>query len=138
MSHFSKHLAPKFFLSIALPLTVLAAYGRKVFDDAWMRLAWPAFLVAAAYTYLLSETRFPLAGNWVWAAQITTYVLFVRSVLVVLRHRSLAWPDRLRTFVCLVVFGLHVLCGIVFYWHVCVLSQQGIEYLGMEKELHAP
>jgi hypothetical protein len=117
MGHYSKHLAPKFFLSIALPLTVLAVYGRKVFDDAWMRLAWPAFLVAAAYTYLLSETRFPLAGNWVWPAQITTYLLFVGSVLVVLRRRGLARPDQLRTLVCAVIFGLHVLCGIVFYRH---------------------
>jgi len=96
---------------------VLAAYGSRVFEDLWMRLAWPAFLVAAAYAYLLSETPSGPAGNWVWPAQITTYLLFVGSVLVVLRQRSLVWPDQLRTALCTVVFDLHVLCGIVFYWN---------------------
>lgn len=115
MRHYSDQLAPKFFLSIALPLTVLAAYGRKVFDDLWMQLAWPAFLVAASYTYLLSETRSPFAGNWIWPSQITTYLLFVGSALVVLRHRSPAWSDQVRTLICGAVFALHILCGAVFY-----------------------
>jgi hypothetical protein len=56
-SYFAKWPLLKALLSILLPLTVLAAYRTCVVRDLWLQIAWPTFGIAAAYSYLLAETR---------------------------------------------------------------------------------
>jgi hypothetical protein len=111
MAHYATNLGPKFLMSILLPLAVLFGYGRKVFDDPAMQLAWIQFAFASIYTYLLAETRDPLAGNFAWTGQISNYVLFIASALFVLRHRET--PSR--TMPCAVAFGLHAASGLLFF-----------------------
>ena len=111
MAHYATDLGPKFFMSILLPLAVLFVYGRQVFDDPAMQLAWIQFGFAVAYTYLLAETRDPLAGNFAWTGQISNYVLFIASAVFVLRHRG----TRARTMPCAVAFGLHAASGLLFF-----------------------
>jgi hypothetical protein len=107
MAHYATGLGPKFLMSILLPLAVLLVYDREVLADPSMQLAWLQFAIAAGYTYLLAETRDPLAGNFAWTGQIATYLLFVASTVFVLRHRgSLA-----RTVPCALAFSLHAASG---------------------------
>jgi hypothetical protein len=111
MAHYATGLGPKFVMSILLPLVVLFVYGRQVFDDPAMQLAWIQFAFAVIYTYLLAETRDPLAGNFAWTGQISNYLLFVASAVFVLRHRGTAS----RTMPCAVAFSLHAASGLLFF-----------------------
>jgi len=111
MAHYATGLGAKFFMSILLPLAVLCVYGRRVFDDPAMQLAWIQFGFAVVYTYLLAETRDPLAGNFAWTGQVANYVLFVASAVFVLRHQG----TRSRTVPCALAFGLHAASGVLFF-----------------------
>jgi hypothetical protein len=111
MGYYSDWLAPKFLMSILLPSTVVLAYAREALADSTLRLAWLLFVFAAAYTYLLAETREPLAGNFAWAGQIGTYLLFVTSTVFALRRWTPGW----RSAACALAFGLHAASGVFFY-----------------------
>jgi hypothetical protein len=111
MAHDATGLGPKFLMSILLPLAVLFVYGRQVFDDPAMQLAWIQFGFGVVYTYLLAETRDPLAGNFAWTGQISNYVLFIASAVFVLRHRD----TPTRTMPCALAFGLHAASGLLFF-----------------------
>ena len=106
MAHYATGLGPKFLMSILLPLAVVILYGRQAFADPTMQLAWVQFAFAASYTYLLAETRDPLAGNFAGPG-VATYLLFVVSTVFVLRHRE----SRSRTVLCALAFGLHAASG---------------------------
>jgi hypothetical protein len=108
----SRGMFPRFVMSLLLPLTVLLVYRRRLLEDAAMKLAWVLFAFAAAYTYLLAETRETIAGNFAWAGQIGTYLLFVASTVFVLRN----WTGLRRSGLCGIAFGLHVVCGIVYFF----------------------
>ena len=64
------------------------------------------------YTYLLAETRDPLAGNFAWTGQIATYLLFVASTVFVLRHWAVWVGEPL---LCAVAFSLHAASGVLFF-----------------------
>ncbi|MFQ5922464.1 MAG: hypothetical protein ACE5M4_06435 [Anaerolineales bacterium] len=74
---FSSYLAPKFFLSIVFPLTVLVAFFGRPSGDRSTQLGWLAFLFGAAQMYLLAEggDRF-FHGNFRWGGQIGLFLLF--------------------------------------------------------------
>ena len=112
MAHYATGLGAKFVMSILLPLAVVCVYGRHVFDDPAMQLAWVQFGIAVVYTYLLAETRDPLAGNFAWTGQIANYLLFVASTIFVLRHRG----SPSRTLPCALAFGLHAASGVLFFF----------------------
>ena len=111
MGHYASWLGVKLLLSILLPVVVLFVYRRDVLTDVVMQLAWLQFAFAAGYSYLLAETRVPLAGNFVWSGQIGTYLLFVTSTIFALRQWLAGRPSR----VCAGAFALHILCGVVFF-----------------------
>jgi hypothetical protein len=104
----------KFLLSILFPLTVTLLYRQQAFKDLSLRLAWLIFVIGAAQMYLFAEGGDRLRdGNFWWSAQIGLFILFVASALFWLRHfrDQPGWRGR----VCLIVFLLHVICGILFY-----------------------
>jgi len=113
MGHSAKWLGPKFLLSILLPLMVLLMYRREALREPVLQLAWVQFAFAAGYTYLLAETREPLAGNFAWTGQIATYILFVSSTLFACRH----WNGRAASVVCAMAFGLHAVSGVLWFMY---------------------
>ena len=128
MKHYSDWLLPMALLSVAFPLTVVISYHGKALLDRGMRLAWLTFIFGAAYTYLLAESGPRIyQANFFWSGQIGLFILYVQSLIFVL-VQNISTKERLtRTqLVCLSIFILHVLNGIVFY---------AMEYLYTEKFL---
>ncbi|HEU4687582.1 MAG TPA: hypothetical protein VFS23_04425 [Vicinamibacterales bacterium] len=111
MGYYANGLAAKFVMSILLPLTVLLVYRREALRDPAIQLAWLQFALAASYTYLLAESREPLAGNFAWTGQIATYLLFVTSAVFALGRQTRS----LGSVVCVVAFAFHVISGILFF-----------------------
>lgn len=120
MGNSSSWLPAKFFLSIAFPLSVGVGYFRQVLTRPRLLLAWLAFVIGAAYSYLLAESG-PrmLQGNFAWSGQITLFILFVVSTEFLCEEiRCNGLGDRYRKLVftvCLAFFILHTLSGINFY-----------------------
>lgn len=128
MKHYSEWLLPKALLSIIFPLTVVLVYGKNALSNRGLRLAWLIFIIGAAYGYLLAESGPRLyQANFFWSGQIGLFILFVYSLLFVITQNNRAGGKfSRRQFVCLLIFALHLLNGIVFY---------GVEYLFPEKFL---
>jgi hypothetical protein len=111
-------VALKALLSIAFPLAVLAAYGREVWRDQGVRLAWLAFGAGAFYAYGLAESgERMIHGNFLWSGQAATAVLFAASARFTLaRARARAAPAAALA-LCAGVFALHVAAGLAYAWH---------------------
>ncbi len=122
MAEKSSFLAVKYLLSIAFPACVYLLFFSSASRRVDLNLAWLAFAIATAYSYLLAESGKQAShGNWVWSAQITLFVLFVSSVVFLLRQAKLESEDSAggisgKTLVCTVVYSLHLTSGLLFYW----------------------
>ena len=104
-------------LSIAFPLCVALARWPASRRDGPLMLAWLVFVIAAAYGYLLAEAEPNTGdGNWLWSGQVALFVLFAESVLF-LRSRAAesGSPTGPWHRACVVVFALHLACGLAWY-----------------------
>lgn len=120
MSNFSSWLLVKFFLSISFPLAVVVGYIRRALEDVRLCLAWLAFTIGAAYTYLLAESGPRIfQGNFTWSGQITLFILFVVSLEFFCEQVRLSGRyNRASKFIftlCAALFVLHILSGIGYY-----------------------
>lgn len=120
MANFSSWLPAKFLFSIAFPLAIFIGYFRQVLAHPRLLLAWLAFVIGAAYTYLLAESGPRMYhGNLAWSGQVTLFILFVVSTAFLCEEvRCNGLKDRYRKLVfalCLTLFILHALSGINFY-----------------------
>jgi hypothetical protein len=116
-------LLPKFFLSIAFPLTVYVVLFRAAFASFALNLGWMTFAVAALYTYFFAEAGPRLYhGNFGWSAQITLFILFLESTLlatrqaVVVAQSGASMRRFLPVMVCTFVFLLHLVSGLLWYY----------------------
>jgi hypothetical protein len=108
-------LLPKFILSLLFPLTVLIFYFQAVIRDISLRLCWIAFAFGAFYMYFLIENRAWQDGNFGWGGEITLFMLFIASVIFLIRQykANRQWTRSLM--VCSSVLALHLISGIAFY-----------------------
>jgi len=136
MSVFSSYLIPKYFLSILFPLTVYVLY-KPARRDPILTLAWWVFGVASFYTYLLAEAGRVGHGNFIWSGQIGLFVLFVQSMIFLVRETAIFAPSSLRSFFaadrrsmasdrrlmwCFLAFGAHFASGVYYYVHLMRLE----------------
>lgn len=125
MGAFSSLLLPKLFLSIFFPLVVYRYYWERARRDLGLNLAWLTFGIACVYTYGLAEASRVTHGNFIWSGQIALFVLFVQSVVFLVREtRLLQVPvfdsGDLNLQLCKMAFALHVVFGIVYYFYVVI------------------
>ena len=111
-----------FLLSIVFPLSVLILRFRQVLRDQGLLIAWGAFLVSAAMTYLLAEEggrEYNL--NFQWGAQVSLFVIFIQSLLLLIRQWKSPPLDaqphlpRWQKIFLSVTYGLHLISGIIWY-----------------------
>jgi hypothetical protein len=107
-------------LSILFPLSAILLFPELLSSDQRLVLAWFAFLAGIFFTYFLSETGERTShGNFFWSGQITLFILFVQttfSLLVyALRKGFYEIVREPRFVVCMVVFGFHMLSGVLWY-----------------------
>lgn len=72
-------------MSLLFPLTVVACTGRTVEGIAWPA-AWLTLGVGLAYFFLLEMTSYTDPGDFLWGAQVASFVLFVESTAVAVRR----------------------------------------------------
>lgn len=118
---YSSWLLPKLLLSLIFPLAVLLSDFRGVVKDTSMQLSWLAFLIGAAYFYLMAESGPRMfQGNFSWSGQITLFILFVSSAKYLLHERYMPGGNKRaitnnKFYFCIAALSLHSLFGIIFY-----------------------
>lgn len=107
------------FMSLLFPLTVAACTGRTVEGIAWPA-AWVTLGVGLAYFCLLEVTSYVDPGDFLWGAQVASFVLFAESTAVAIRRFGPqaelppgGRPKLVRALL-VVTFGLHVAAGLMF------------------------
>jgi hypothetical protein len=132
-SFYSSWLLPKFIASILFPLAVYALYAKRATQDFALNLSWLIFLIGSFYAYFLAESgpRFA-SGNFLWGAQVALFILFVSSVVFLMRQEIRARGERVaalklstRCVICIIVFGLHFVSGLG--WYVVYLGTLNIQ-----------
>jgi len=108
-------ILPKLVLSILFPVCVLALYFKQVVQSLLLRLSWLAFAFGAFYMYFFIETRAWQDGNFTWGGEVTLFLLFVSSVIFLIKQflASRTWTHQ--TTICVTALILHFISGIAFY-----------------------
>lgn len=121
----------KFLLSILFPLLIYLLYYKIAIRNVYLNLAWIVFGFGAAYMYLLAEGGERLShANFTWSTISALYILFIMSAIFLLQRLQETpvtlsrlrgrlpsqFPGRARVFLCGVVFGLHVVSGLYWYY----------------------
>ncbi len=98
--------------SLAFPIVVAGVAVRGGVRDPKFTFAWVFTVLAMLITLLVGEAGPHLdAGNFAWTGQTAVFLVYVESLLLLIvrpdlsRWRQAAWA----------AFGLHVLCGVVWY-----------------------
>jgi hypothetical protein len=108
-----------FLMSIAFPLLTLILCFKDVKKENNLIFAWITFLVAAVYTYFLTETG-SLAGdlNFEWSGEIALFVLFAETAIFIFKQYPLVLTKirfMFKKLALYLVLALHVLGGIAWY-----------------------
>jgi hypothetical protein len=108
-----------FFMSIAFPLLASILAYKEAKKENNLIFAWITFIIAAMYTYLLTETG-SLAGdiNFEWSGEIALFILFVETTSFVFTQFPLIFTKVRFVFKKLVLYlvlALHFLSGIAWY-----------------------
>jgi len=124
----SSMLFEKFILSVSFPLSICIFHWKEVKQDVYLKMAWLLFAFGTIHTYFLAESgKRMFHGNFAWSGQITLFILFFVSALFFVRQNAgyfiagncndKAAAISKGTTVCSVIFILHVLAGI--FWYYC-------------------
>jgi hypothetical protein len=115
----------QFFASIAFPLYVAIAFRAQAMKDPLLNLTWVIFLASAIFAYFVHETRPRLYhGNFTWGAYVSLFMLFVASILFLIREhprlldiRQLPPPRvlGLKSTIALILLALHI-ASAIHYW----------------------
>jgi hypothetical protein len=98
-------------LSLAFPLVVAAGAVWTRTADARLRFIWTFTAVALFVTLCLVEAgKRMMHGNFAWTGQTAVFLVYVESMLFLLSQ-----PPRIWTRVAWVVFGVHVVSGVLWY-----------------------
>lgn len=128
-------LLPKLLLSVAFPLLVYGLHFRQATRDLLFNLAWLVYIAATTMSLLLVDNSWIEAGNFGWSAQSAALVLFIAATAFLVRRydsilagaETSPLPQQPRLWLSLLLFGLHVGCGI--YWYGIHLTQGSLELL---------
>ena len=59
--------------------------------------------------------HYKYAANFIWSGQIANFVLFVTTAALFFRDENIKNPEDKRFFIGIIIFSLHVACGLVYY-----------------------
>jgi hypothetical protein len=105
---FSHNIPLSAFVGIGFPLFVLLAYRGRFGSEMPLKVAWVALGTGVLqYSVLIEGGERATAGNWGWGMMFADHVLFLASCEFLLRQRLDS-----RKVLCVVVFLLHVGCGL--------------------------
>ena len=100
--------------SLAFPLIVAAGAWWTRTSDAGLRFIWTLTAVAMFVTLTVVESGYRMMhGNFAWTGQTAVFLAYVESLLFLLTQTLRPWVRAAWT-----VFGVHVICGVVWYGFV--------------------
>ncbi|MEH2554029.1 hypothetical protein V1286_001558 [Bradyrhizobium algeriense] len=110
---FSMELLIKGILSLAFPIFVGVTFRKELNLSSPLIWAYIFLTITLAYTLLLVETG-PRSGdgNFAWSLQFGVFLVYVESAILFFSSKSLRTARGLGG---LVIFGLHVACGLIMY-----------------------
>jgi len=119
MSHYSGFLIAKFFLSIAFPLAVFCCYPKASVKDKPMVFSLLCLLVGVILTYVFAESGYRMySGNFWWSGQIGLYLIFLFSLMFLLRNRLVligTMSGKIKFYLCMLMFFFHTVFGLFFF-----------------------
>ena len=118
MHYHTAELPKKLLLSIVFPLLVSILYWNRLRSSVMMQAAWGSFVLALFYTYTLAEKiRLP-AGNFLWSAYISLFILFFASSIFLVRQLSAKETNtpRWKGVLCCTALIAHAVAGALMDW----------------------
>lgn len=109
-------------LSLLFPIAVYLLYFNAARKEVGLNLAWGGLGIAMTYMYLFYEIGEPYSRNFGWGGRVTLLIVFIFSMLFLLRQRLLRLQDGnprpvdWRYLLCMAIFGAHLLSGVVWYY----------------------
>jgi hypothetical protein len=123
--HAVSYLPAKFALSVAFPAAVYLLYWKCARRDLPLNFALLLFAFGAGYGFLFAEVQKPWAGNLVWGAYVTLFILYLFSATFLVRQlKTASWKgmQRVRHIAVIALLLAHVGSGILT--HVATLHLQ--------------
>jgi hypothetical protein len=97
--------------SMAFPGIVAAGAWWTRTSDAGLRFIWTLTAVALFVTLAVVESGHRMMhGNFAWTGQTAVFLVYVESLLFLLTQPQRGW-----TRAAWILFGVHVICGVVWY-----------------------
>jgi len=123
--HSVRYLSAKLALSVAFPAAVYLLYWKCARRDLPLNFALLLFAFGAGYGIFLAEAQKASAGNLVWGAYVTLFILYLFSATFLVRQlKTTSWTgrQRVRHVAAIALLLAHVGSGILT--HVATLHQQ--------------
>jgi hypothetical protein len=123
--HNVRYLPAKLALSMAFPAAVYLLYWKSARRDLPLNFSLLLFVFGAGYSVFLAEAQKSWAGNFLWGAYVTLFVLYLFSATFFVRQlKTASWKatQRVRHIAAIVLLLAHVGSGILT--HVATLHQQ--------------
>lgn len=98
-------------MSLAFPIAVTILIWNEARVSRSFQMAWGFMFIALFYTLFLAESQEIRSGNFAWTAQTGAFLLYVESLLLMMRSWKATGYFRLT---CASVFAIHVVCGFIF------------------------
>jgi hypothetical protein len=112
----SSGLLAKYLLSVLFPLSVLALFRKRAWNDAGLRFSVVAFAFGTVYAYSLGERVQLASGNFLWCAYITLFLLYFFAAVFVVKQLTDPVPatadTRMVALACLGVLAWQLAIGI--------------------------
>lgn len=115
---FSDYIFIKLLLSLIFPIAVALLFWHDAKKDFLLLQGWLLLLIGLTYTSFFAESgEAKFAGNFFWCGYIACFMLFVSSASFIFQN----WPvfyksSKRKATAALFVFGLHVICGLIYYF----------------------
>jgi len=106
-------------LSILFPLLFTLFYWKRSRREILLQIGWLNFAVALVTAILLTEQINMPSLNFWWGVMVAAFLLFVITTLLAIRYNILlavSRAERIKKGVLIFVFGLHLVCGLVYYF----------------------
>jgi hypothetical protein len=123
--HEVSHLPAKLALSVAFPVAVYLLYWKSARRDLPLNFAVLLFAFGAGYGIFLAEAQKSWAGNFIWGAYITLFILYLFSATFLVRQlKTASWKgaQKVRHLVAVALLLAHVGSGILT--HAAFLYQK--------------
>lgn len=107
-------------LSILFPITFTILFWRELKSDFRLRLCWLNFIVALVLAFLFTEVINMESLNFWWGVMIATFILFVETIYLAGEYDVFTVKrskGKIQRILLLSVLGLHLLCGIIYYFN---------------------